>query len=139
MPTIKCTYYRAITEDTATEGFFKKRCFQPVNKKLPVFIEYEGDAEKFPPPKHGNSRKPGQASGFTRTLPSMMAELNIRLETQKPAEVYRALTNAEKVRNKKVCSNIRSVNLIQLNLFQLYLTLIKFYSINLRKSTKNPL
>jgi len=107
-PTVKCTYYKAITDADDPEGYFKKRCFESSNKKLPVFIEYEGEAKNFPPPKHGNTKKSEQASRFTRTLPSMMAELNIRLETQKPAEVYRSLTNSEKVRNKRVCTNIRS-------------------------------
>ena len=50
-----------------------------------------GNGEFFPPPKHGNLKKPDQAVRFERNLPSMMEDLRIKLQHRKPAEVYKKL------------------------------------------------
>ena len=117
-PVVKITYYKAITDKEMIEGngVWKKRTFMLIGKPLPILIQYEGSGENFPPPKHGNTKKPEQASNFSRTLPSMLDELKVRLENRMPAEVYRSLTQDEKTRNKKVCSNVRQVRIVTFNL-----------------------
>jgi hypothetical protein len=96
-------------------GVWKKRTFMLIGKPFPILIQYEGSGENFPPPKYGNIKKPEQGSNFSRTLPSMLDEVKVRLENRLPAEVYRSLTQDEKTRNKKVCSNVRQVRIVTFN------------------------
>ena len=99
---IKCTYYKTITDGNG-DGVWKKRCFVPINKINSVFIEYEGNGETIPPPKHSNLKKPDQAVRFERTLPSMMEDLRIKQQHRTPAEVYKGLKLKENFVTKKFC------------------------------------
>ena len=99
---VTVVYYKARNNkfnNPDNEGSFTKKCYFPISRPYPTFIEYFGDHVGFEPSAHGNAKKRDDA--FQRNLPSVMAHLKEKLKNDRPMVVHMNLKLDDKPRNRK--------------------------------------
>ena len=110
---VTCLYYQARHNkktNPENKGSFSKKCYFPISRPYPTFIEYFGDHFGFEPSPHGNAKKRDDA--FQRHLPSVMAHHKEKLKNDIPMVVNMNLKLNDKPRNRKNLKNIRKVIIV---------------------------